>query len=161
MDVHFSSNSNEWETPKEVFKKLDAHFDFVLDAAATKDNALCKSYFTIDDDALKQDWAKYGSVWCNPPYGREIGKFVKKAYEESKKGATVVMLIPARVDTRWWQDYCSQGSVLFIRGRLKFVNKMLPSYKEDGDFKISPAPFPSAIVTFGPDIQPSTTYGKA
>lgn len=160
IDVHFSSNSNEWQTPRNLFDKLDETFGFILDAAATKDNALCKSYFTIDDDALQQDWHKYKTVWCNPPYGRQIGKFVKKAYEESQKGAVVVLLVPARVDTKWWHDYCAKGAVLFVKGRLKFVNKMLPSYNENGDFKISPAPFPSAIVTFGPDIEPSTTYGK-
>lgn len=160
IDVHFSSLSNEWETPRDLFGKLHENFGFVLDAAATKDNALCKSFFTIDDDSLKQDWAKYGVVWCNPPYGRQIGKFVRKGYEEAQKGAIVVMLVPARVDTRWWQDYCSKAAVWFIKGRLKFVNKSFPSYREDGDFKVSPAPFPSAIVTFIKDINPSTTYGK-
>lgn len=145
-NVHFSSVSNEWETPEHLFNNLNKEFCFKLDAASTKENALCSNFFTKEDNSLNRDWFKYETVWCNPPYGREIGKFVKKAYEESKKGCTVVLLIPARVDTKWWHDYCSKCEVRFIKGRLKFINRSLPSYREDGDFKVSPAPFPSAIV---------------
>jgi site-specific DNA-methyltransferase (adenine-specific) len=145
-DVHFSSLSNEWQTPSFLFKALDKEFKFKLDAASTKDNALCSNFFTKEDNALEKDWHEYETIWCNPPYGRDIGRFIKKAYMESQKGCTVVLLIPARVDTRWWHDYCSKCEVRFIKGRLKFINKSFPSYKADGDFKVSPAPFPSAIV---------------
>jgi phage N-6-adenine-methyltransferase len=150
-DVHFSSKSNEWHTPDWLFKQLDAEFHFDLDAASTHENAKCARHYTAEDDALKQDWSSQGghTVWLNPPYGRLIGKFVKKAYEESLKGLTVVLLIPARPDTKWWHAYCAKGHVRFIKGRLKFVNPSLPSYREDGDFKMSPAPFPSAIIIFG------------
>jgi site-specific DNA-methyltransferase (adenine-specific) len=152
-DVHFSSISDEWETPLELFKKFNDIYDFQLDAAATKENALCPNFFSKEFDALQQNWAPYGKVWLNPPYGRQIGKFIKKAYEESVKGCIVVCLIPARTDTKWWYDYVTKSSeIIFITGRIKFINKTLPSYKSDGNFKTSPAPFPSAIVIFDPSI---------
>lgn len=149
-DVHFSSKSNEWHTPDWLFKQLDAEFQFDLDAAATAENKKCSLCFTQEDNALDQDWSRVAnSVFCNPPYGRLIGKFVQKAYEESLKGIRVVLLIPARPDTKWWHAYCAKGEVRFIKGRLKFVNPTFPSYRKDGQFEISPAPFPSAIVVFG------------
>ena len=107
------------------------------------------NHLTQEDDALGQNWTRWGkTIFVNPPYGRLIGRFVKKAYEESLKGATVVMLIPARVDTKWWHEYCAQGEVRFIKGRLKFIN---PSVARS-----DPAPFPSAIVILGRGT--STSY---
>jgi DNA N-6-adenine-methyltransferase Dam len=77
----------------------------------------------------------------NPPYGRQITKWVRKAFEEARTNAQlVVCLLPARTDTRWWHAYCLKGEILFIRGRLKF-----------GDAKNS-APFPSVLVIFGPKL---------
>jgi site-specific DNA-methyltransferase (adenine-specific) len=149
MDIFYSCKSNEWETPKYVYNYLNNIYHFELDAAATKENTLCENYFTLDNNSLEQDWFKYKSVFCNPPYGRNIGKFVEKAYQESLKGCTVVLLIPARVDTRWWHSFCSLGKIMFLKGRLKFINRTFPSWREDGNFKISPANFPSAIVIFG------------
>lgn len=149
MDVHFSSKSAEWQTPPDLFVKLNNEFGFKLDVASTKENALCENFFTEEDNALIQDWSKFGTAYMNPPYGRGIGKFIKKAWEESLKGMTVVMLIPARTDTKWWHSYCAKGEVRFIKGRLKFVNTTFPSYRENGEFELSPAPFPSAIVIFG------------
>lgn len=157
MNVHFSSKSNEWETPKNIFNHLNEEFNFDLDAASTDQNNLCQDYYTAEDDALSKDWSEYNSVWVNPPYGRMIGKFIKKGYEESLKGVTVVFLIPARVDTKWWHEFCSKGEVKFIKGRLKFDNRSLPSYKEDGTHKKSPAPFPCALVIFR-NKNPSTEY---
>ena len=88
-------------------------------------------------------------MWLNPPYGRQIGKWVQKAYEESlKPDTTVVCLLPARTDTKWFHDYCTKGEITFVRGRLKFINRNLPSYREDGKFQKSPAPFPSMVVVF-------------
>lgn len=150
MDVHFSSESNEWRTPKKLFDKINEEHHFELDAAATKENSLCEHFYTIEDDALKQDWSKYKSVWCNPPYGRLIGKFVKKAYEESEKGCLVFMLIPARPDTKWWHEYCSKGFVWFIKGRLKF-------YKDDVT-NLQSAPFPSALIKFDKYTFSGTVY---
>ncbi len=132
--VHFSSKSDEWSTPQDLFDELDAIFHFNLDACATPSNAKCKRYFTKDDDALKQKWT--GTVWMNPPYGRQIGPFMKKASESFRDGATVVCLVPARTDTRWWHEYAAKGHVIFLRGRLKFGGGR------------SCAPFPSAIVIF-------------
>lgn len=134
----FSSKSDEWETPQEFFDKLDQAFGFSLDACALSENAKCERFFTPEDDGLKQRWA--GTVWCNPPYGRAIGKWVRKAYESWKGGTTVVMLLPARTDTKWFHDYIyKQAEVIFVKGRLKF-----------GGCK-NPAPFPSMVVIYRKD----------
>lgn len=148
----FSSISSEWETPQELFDSLNSLYGFTIDVAATDDNAKCKRYFTKENDGLSQSWAQE-CVWCNPPYGREIGKWVRKAFQEAKQpGTVVVMLLPARTDTAWFHDCCRFGDVIFLRGRLKFINRTFPSYREDGDFKRSPAQFPSMIVKFGGKI---------
>ncbi len=86
----------------------------------------------------------------NPSYGRTIGKWIKKAYESAKAGATVVCLVPARTDTTWWHDYCMKGEIRLLKGRLKFQNRTLPSWKKDGKYKQTSAPFPSAIIIFRP-----------
>ena len=138
--VLFSSNSNEWATPQWLFDELNKEFNFTLDPCATKENAKCKKFYSLLEDGLKQNWSDE-TVFCNPPYGREIGKWVKKSYEESKNG-TVVMLIPSRTDTKWFHDYIyNKKEVRFLKGRLKF-----------GDSKNS-APFPSMIVVFNPPKQ--------
>ncbi|OFM10558.1 DNA N-6-adenine-methyltransferase [Staphylococcus sp. HMSC069D07] len=137
MSVHFSSKSNEWTTPQYLFNELNDDFNFTLDPCATDKNAKCSKYFTIEDDGLSKDWSN-DVVFMNPPYGREIKKWIKKAYEESLNGATVVCLIPARTDTTYWHDYIfdEADDIRFLKGRLKF-----------GDSKNS-APFPSAIVVY-------------
>jgi len=137
LAVHFSSKSNEWETPQDFFDELDKEFHFTLDPCATHKNAKCKKYYTKEEDGLKQDWGGE-TVFCNPPYGREIAKWVRKCYEEAQKpNTTVVMLIPARTDTSYFHDYIyGKAEIRFIRGRLKFG---------DGT---SPAPFPSMVVIF-------------
>ena len=149
MDVHFSSKSNEWETPQDLYDILNDEFHFKVDAAATDDNKKCDVYFTETDSALDKTWKDYGkTIWLNPPYGRGIGKFIKKAYEEALKGCTVVCLIPARTDTKFFHEYCAKGEIRFIKGRLKFVNRSFPSWNAEGNFKLTPAPFPSCIVIF-------------
>lgn len=157
-NIYHSSKSNEWETPKYVFNSLNDEFNFKLDAAATKENTLCSSFFTKENNALIQDWSSFKSIWCNPPYGKLIGQFLQKGYEESLKDSIVVFLIPARVDTKWWHNYCSKGEVRFIKGRLKFQNRTFPSWTPNNTHKISPASFPSAIIIFGPNILPQTKY---
>jgi phage N-6-adenine-methyltransferase len=135
-NIHFSSATDEWATPQSLFDDLSVVFgDFTLDPCATPQNAKCVTYFTRQQDGLAHRWQ--GKVFMNPPYGRDIGRWVKKAYEESLDGALVVCLLPARTDTRWWHDYASHGYVYFLRGRLRFGTA------------INSAPFPSAIVTFG------------
>lgn len=136
MSVHFSSATDLWATPQDFFDQMNAKFGFTLDVCALPENAKCPRYFTPEDDGLKQPWS--GVCWMNPPYGRTIGQWMRKAWESAQAGATVVCLIPARTDTAWWHDYAAKGHVTFIRGRLKF-----------GGHENS-APFPSALVAFFP-----------
>lgn len=133
----FSSKTDEWETPKEFFDKLNQEFHFTLDVCADEKNHKCEKYFTKAQDGLKQEWGG-NIVFCNPPYGREIGAWVKKCHEEAQKENTVcVMLLPARVDTKWFHEYIyDKTEIRFVKGRLKF-----------GDGKNN-APFPSMVVIF-------------
>jgi phage N-6-adenine-methyltransferase len=133
--VHFSSATDEWTTPQLLFDKLDAEFGFELDVCALDSSAKCARYFTPDTDGLAQQWC--GVCWMNPPYGDAIRRWVEKAHDAALADATVVGLLPARVDTGWWWDYCLSGEIRFLRGRLKF-----------GTAK-HVAPFPSAVVVFG------------
>ena len=130
-----SSNTDEWATPQDLFDTLDATFHFTLDPCATPENAKCAKFYTKEQDGLKQDWGG-AVIWCNPPYGREIGKWIQKCAEHR---GVAVMLIPARTDTRWWHSYIDKNPdahVYFIKGRLKFGNAK------------NCAPFPSAIVVY-------------
>lgn len=116
----FSSATDQWATPQEFFDELDKEFHFALDVCADATNHKCKAYYDKEADGLSQEWDR--AAWCNPPYGREIGNWVAKAAEESKKhDVTVVMLLPARTDTRWFHDYIyGKAEIRFIKGRLKF-----------------------------------------
>lgn len=137
MDVHYSSATEIWATPQDFFDRYHRIFNFEIDVCALPENAKCPVYFSPEQDGLAQDWT--GVCWMNPPYGRQIAQWVKKAYEAARSGAaTVVCLLPARTDTRWWHDYCIFGEIEFIRGRLKF-----------GGCKNN-APFPNAVVIFKP-----------
>ena len=128
----FSSKTDMWETPQNFFDELNKEFRFTCDVCAIEENAKCAKFYTPEQDGLKQTWG--GVCWMNPPYGREIGKWVKKA---SESNATVVCLLPARTDTRWFHDYIyGKAEIRFVRGRLKF-----------GGSKNS-APFPSMVVVF-------------
>ena len=147
LAVHFSSANDGWETPRWLFEGLDSEFGFTLDPCATRASAKCKRYFTIDEDGLAQSWANE-TVFMNPPYGRNIARWVKKAFESSQNGATVVCLLPARTDTRWWHDYVMRGEVRLCRGRLRF-----------GEAK-SGAPFPSAVVVFRPAAFKLFSFGQ-
>ena len=136
----FSSKTPEWATPQNFFDELNKEFNFTLDPCATKENAKCKKFYTKEDDGLKQNWGGE-TVFCNPPYGRELGKWVKKCFEEANRTdvcTIVVMLIPARTDTKYFHEYIYKKvmDIRFIKGRLKF-----------GDGKGS-APFPSMLVIF-------------
>ena len=142
LKVHFSSKRSDWATPQAIFDRLNAKWGFDLDVCASHENTKCKRYFTEDDDGLTQDWGD-AVCWMNPPYGRAIKHWIRKAYEASQNGATVVCLVPSRTDTVYWHDYVMKGEIEFIRGRLKF-----------GDAKNS-APFPSAIVVFQPPVVPA------
>lgn len=137
-----SSKKMDWRTPQALFDKLNEEFHFVLDAAATRENAKCSLYFTPEMDGLSRVWGGLGVVFCNPPYGREIGKWVKKAYTEFVNGGvTVVMLIPARTDTSYFHDYIyGKAEIRFLRGRLRF--------EDENGRAMNPAPFPSMIVIY-------------
>ena len=132
----FTSNTPEWATPQEFFDKLNKEFQFTLDPCATKDNAKCDKFYTKEDDGLNKSWDNE-RVFMNPPYGREIKYWIKKASEI--KNGLCVCLLPARTDTKYFHEYIYQKEnvdIRFIKGRLKF-----------GDGKNS-APFPSMIVIF-------------
>jgi phage N-6-adenine-methyltransferase len=134
-----SSLTDEWATPQNLFDELNAEFNFEIDVCANEFNAKCESYFSKEQNGLAQEWV--GVCWMNPPYGREIGNWMRKAYSSAQSGqATVVCLVPARTDTRWWHDFAMKGEFRLIRGRVKFVDA------QGGGEK--PAPFPSAVVIF-------------
>lgn len=138
----FSSRSDDWATPAATFNALDAEFHFNLDPCADDQNHKCELYFTKEIDGLSQNWGGY-RVFCNPPYGREITKWVRKAYEEAHKENTlVVMLIPARTDTKWFHDYVyNRAEIRFVKGRLTFGSAT------------EHAPFPSLVVIYrGPGM---------
>lgn len=141
-DLMFASATDNWETPKALFDELDREFHFDLDPCADVQNHKCERYFTAEENGLAKNWGGC-RVYCNPPYGRQIGRWVEKAYREGHKdGTLVVLLIPARTDTRWYHDYIQhRAEVRFIRGRVKFGNST------------NGAPFPSMVVIFrGPGM---------
>lgn len=134
--VMYSRNSNEWETPQELFDELNKEFHFTLDPASTHDNAKCEKHYTQVENGLAQDWSGE-TVFCNPPYGRELPLWIEKAARSAGGGTTVVMLIPARTDTRAFHDFIlHKAEIRFLKGRLKFSGSK------------QSAPFPSMIVIF-------------
>ena len=137
MKVHFSSKSNEWNTPDDLYNILDNEFNFTLDPCTNGINNKCDKFYTEKENGLIQDWSK-DIVFMNPPYGREISQWIEKAYNESLKGSKVLCLIPSRTDTKYWHDFIfnKASEVRFIKGRLKFGNSK------------NSAPFPSAIVVY-------------
>lgn len=133
----FTSDREDWATPSAFFKKLDDQFNFTLDPCASASNTTCARYFNKRMDGLKQDW--YGNVFMNPPYGRQIGKWLEKAVLEAQTHANfVICLIPARTDTIWWHEHVMPNAkiIYFVKGRLKFIGAE------------NSAPFPSAVVWF-------------
>ena len=135
-----SSKSCEWATPQKFYEELNNEFVFDLDPCATIENHKCDTFYTKEINGLKRSWSGH-RVFCNPPYGKEIGKWVEKAYKENLlNNVFIVMLLPARTDTKWFHNWIykkSNAEIRFIKGRLKF-----------NDGKQS-APFPSMIVIYG------------
>lgn len=134
--VVFSSGNDEWETPRDLFEKLDREFHFTLDACASEANRKCDRYYTREDNGLDKPW-RDEVVWCNPPYSK-IKAWVEKAENErNREGATVVMLVPARTDTQWFHNHVyGKAEVRFLRGRIRFQGAE------------HNAPFPSMIVIY-------------
>jgi site-specific DNA-methyltransferase (adenine-specific) len=142
LDVWYSSKTDNWTTPQDFFEELNQEFDFNLDPCASDENHKCERYFTKENNGLSQNWGGC-RVFCNPPYGRETGKWIKKCYEEGHKENTIVVaLIPARTDTKYFHDYILYRSeIRFVKGRLYFGNG------------VGRAPFPSMVVIFrGPGM---------
>lgn len=157
--LHFSSTATEWETPPALYFALDDEFRFDLDPAATHENRKCERYYIAPETRAK-GWVSGGGldliwdgrVFLNPPYGREIGEWVEKAFSETvvlKHCPIAVCLLPARTDTRWFHDWCwSANHIRFIKGRIQFVGAK------------HAAPFPSMLVIFTADqygLYPSFT----
>jgi site-specific DNA-methyltransferase (adenine-specific) len=136
-NLMFSSKTPEWATPQELFDELNKEFNFTLDPCATKENAKCAKYYNKEIDGLSQSW-RNERVFCNPPYGRETPKWVKKCSEI--QNGIAVMLIPARTDTLYFHNYIyNKAEIRFIKGRIKFIGNSKGS---------GVAPFPSMIVIF-------------
>jgi phage N-6-adenine-methyltransferase len=135
----FTSNSDLWATPQDLFDKLNSRFHFVFDAAASAENAKCDAYYNEMDDALTQDWtedAEGGWIWLNPPFSK-MREFMAKCAEEASKGAKIVALVPSRSDTRWFHESVLGNARLeFVKGRLKFNGSK------------NSAPFPSMLCIF-------------
>ena len=145
IDVMYSFKSEEWETPQNFFDHLNREFHFTLDVCSTHENAKCVKHYTKEDDGLSQDWSGE-TVWCNPPYGREMPKWIRKCAKHGAEGGIAVMLIPARTDTKAFHDYIyGKSEIRFVKGRLKF-----------GGSK-NPAPFPSMVVIFGKNTVPKVS----
>ena len=132
----FTSNSDEWETPLELYTRLNERFKFTLDPCSTKENHLCDKYYTKEENGLCKSW-KGETVFVNPPYSK-IKQWVEKCYKEHEtNGTTIVMLIPSRTDTRYFHEYIyHKAEIEFIKGRLHFSNSK------------NSAPFPSMIVIY-------------
>lgn len=131
--------TQRWGTPDSVYLPLHAEFNFILDVAADNQNHKTPAYYTPTNDGLRQPW--FGTCWCNPPYGKDIGRWVAKAWASSRSGATVVCLLPSRTDTSWWHEYVMRASeVRYLRGRLRF---------QGGTHR---APFGSVVVVFRPPV---------
>lgn len=131
----YSSAKEDWGTPQNLFDQLNREFNFTLDVCASGSNHKCEQYFTREIDGLSQRWC--GTIWMNPPYGRDIVKWVKKAHDESLGGSLCVCLLPVRSDTRWWHNHVMHAS------EIRLLTRRL-TFEGDGN----KAPFPAAIVVF-------------
>lgn len=117
--VHFSAERQTWQTPRSIFAPVHADIGFTVDVCALPENAMLPRYFTPEVDGLAQSW-RGERVWCNPPYGRGMERWVKKL--ASGEADIAVGFLPARTDTRWFHDHVyARAEILFLRGRVKFV----------------------------------------
>lgn len=147
-ETMFSSKTGDWATPQEFFDRLNAEFHFTLDPCADERNHKCERYFTKKQNGLAQSWAGE-TVFCNPPYGRDISLWIRKGLEEAQNGAVVVLLIHARTDTKWFHEMVfPYAEIRFVKGRLKFGGSG------------NSAPFPSMVVVVTPDTVTGRGFRK-
>lgn len=155
-NILLKSSSDEWETPQEVFNYLNGVYKFTLDAASTPQNAKCAEFYTQHQNALIQPWD--GRVFLNPPYSKgNQYRFIEKAINEvrnNSKCEIVVALVPARTDTKLWHDliFKNASEVIFIKGRLKFLNPNNPNSSGNS------STFPSCVVVLEPQLKPSVVF---
>jgi phage N-6-adenine-methyltransferase len=117
----YNGNGRRWATPPEVFDPLHAEFDFTLDPCATPETAKCSKFFTEAENGLEQSWSGH-RVFMNPPYGREVYAWTRKAALEQQAGALIVGLLPASTDLAWWHDdVIGRAEVRYLRGRVRFL----------------------------------------
>lgn len=141
--VNKSLENIHWGTPKEVFSPINKEFNFTIDVCAVAENTKCKRFFSTQDDGLSQSW-KNEICWCNPPYGKDVVKWCKKALSERINGATTVLLIPCKTNTNWWHDLViPYAEVRFLRGRVAFIYP-------DGHQSKHSLPWPLAFVIYRP-----------
>ena len=136
----FSNTRTDWATPQFWFDYLNLEFKFTLDPCCYHQTAKCKKHYTLAEDGLSQSWENE-RVFMDPPYGRSLRTWMKKAYTEARdNGALVVCFVPARVDTQWWHDFAAKGEVRFPKSRVRFEGAT------------SGAPFPQAFIIFRPKL---------
>lgn len=116
---NFKSDNIIYSTPHKLFDVINQEFNFNLDVCALPENAKCKNYFTPEIDGLKQDWT--GICWMNPPFNKELKKWIIKARDESKKHNSIICcLVPFRGNTIWFRDVCMDAEIRFIIGEVNF-----------------------------------------
>lgn len=151
--VHFSSEQSSWRTPRQLFDQLNAEFGFTVDVCASDENALLGRYWTEADEALLRSWAGE-RVWMNPPYGRQISRWIEKAWTEAPDADLIVALVPARTDTAWWHDYAMRADeIRFLRRRLTF-GVVTPNGGKSRSIEGNNAPFPSCLLIWRSSIEP-------
>ena len=143
-DGRWHSRGSDWATPQDLYDTLNAEFGFTLDVCASHWNKKHPNYFDEATNGLIQNWG--GNVcWMNPPYGKVLNDWMKKAFESAEMGATIVCLVPAATDTAWWHNYAMKGEIRFLRGRPRFVTP-------EGNWQQTFSP--SVVVVFRPAPRP-------
>lgn len=138
----------DWGTPQYLFDKLNDYFGFTLDPCSSDENKKCNKHYTLEDDGLTKDWSN-DVVFMNPPYGRIMKDWIKKAYEESLKGATVVCLVPSRTDVKWFHEYVyGKSDIVFLNKRLEFEGSS------------NKAPFPSMLIIYNSNKEVDVDFLK-
>ncbi|HEC72378.1 MAG: DNA N-6-adenine-methyltransferase [Candidatus Thorarchaeota archaeon] len=140
----FKQDTNkEWQTPPWFFQHWNKQFNFLWDMAASDSNFLVKNYVTQEQDALNMEWPGKSRLYANPPYSRELGKWLERGWDAASRGSDVVFLVHARTDTIWFHEWAVRGAITFVKGRLSFLH---------GGVEQDPAPFPSIVIHYSPKM---------